>query len=75
MPNANNVKKFSNNNYIFELFGNMFHILVSGCQLEYIQYIPKRPQFREFEMPIGRNVMKFILCLDHGEWKLHYRNV
>ena len=35
MSNADNVKKFSNNEYIFELFGNMFHILVSGCQLEY----------------------------------------
>ena len=35
MSNANNVKKFSNNDYIFVLFGNMFHILVSGCQLEY----------------------------------------
>ena len=35
MSNADNVKKFSNNDYIFELFGNMFHILVSGCQLEY----------------------------------------
>ena len=35
MSNADNVKNFSNNDYIFELFGNMFHILVSGCRLEY----------------------------------------
>ena len=37
MSNADNVKKFSNNDHIFELFGNMLHILVSGCQLEYIK--------------------------------------
>ena len=35
MSNADNVKKFSNNDHIFELFGNMLHILVSGRQLEY----------------------------------------
>ena len=35
MSNADNVKKLFNNDYIFELFGNMLHILVSGRQLEY----------------------------------------